>query len=266
MEDSYTVPEVDFCPLCTPRPHVSLDEVNALSLNCFLMMQWWNAFWIVHLLTQSRKNEKKKWYELFMRKKLTKAEIKAFLGALILLGIHKVRNHRKAWSIRHSILADFKISWHVNGLDVFYMWLCQKKRVLMETAWESFDHIWITSKPIVCHIISHSSIWALMNVWWRARLAHIWCNVCETRPWNRASNCGWQQILLAIPSISMSTLERKYRSWPNLQSCGGSRAILVSGIWSIYWQLLELLDVGIRATGTPRTNHTGVPSSIVALK
>lgn len=48
---------------------------------------------------ESKKNERKKRYELFMRKKLTKDEIKAFLGALILLGIHKVRNHRKAWSV-----------------------------------------------------------------------------------------------------------------------------------------------------------------------
>ena len=43
-----------------------------------------------------KKNEKRKRYELFMRKKLMKAEIIAFLGALILLGIHSVRNHRKA--------------------------------------------------------------------------------------------------------------------------------------------------------------------------
>lgn len=34
--------------------------------------------------TESKKKEKKKRYELFMGKKLTKAEIKAFLGALIL--------------------------------------------------------------------------------------------------------------------------------------------------------------------------------------
>ena len=32
VEDSYNVPKVDFCPLCTPGPHVPLDEVNALSL------------------------------------------------------------------------------------------------------------------------------------------------------------------------------------------------------------------------------------------
>ena len=39
--------------------------------------------------TESKK-EKKKRYELFMGKKLTKAEIKAFLGALILWGYTKL--------------------------------------------------------------------------------------------------------------------------------------------------------------------------------
>ena len=33
-----------------------------------------------------------------MRQKLTVAELKAYLGALLLLGIHSVRNHQKAWS------------------------------------------------------------------------------------------------------------------------------------------------------------------------
>ena len=33
-----------------------------------------------------------------MRQKLTIIELKAYLGALLLLGIHNVRNHRKAWS------------------------------------------------------------------------------------------------------------------------------------------------------------------------
>ena len=44
-----------------------------------------------------KKNERGRGtYELFIRKK---AEIVAFLGALILLGVHSVRNHRKAWSV-----------------------------------------------------------------------------------------------------------------------------------------------------------------------
>lgn len=33
-----------------------------------------------------------------MKKKVGKSHLFAFIGALILLGIHRVRNHRKAWS------------------------------------------------------------------------------------------------------------------------------------------------------------------------
>ena len=92
MEDSYNVPEVDFCPLRTPGPHVPLDEVNALSpFELFFdnaMME--RILKCTLAYAESRKNEKKKRYELFMRKKLTKAEIKAFLGALILWGYTKL--------------------------------------------------------------------------------------------------------------------------------------------------------------------------------
>ena len=45
---------------------------------------------------ESRKEHKKNRYTLFMRKELTKKECKSFLGSLILLGIHGVRNYRKA--------------------------------------------------------------------------------------------------------------------------------------------------------------------------
>ena len=45
-----------------------------------------------------RREAKHKQYMLFMRRILVKAELMAFLGALILLGIHGVKNHRKAWS------------------------------------------------------------------------------------------------------------------------------------------------------------------------
>jgi len=46
-----------------------------------------------------KKGKKRKRYELLMRKRLTKDKNKAFLGALILLGIQHVRNHHKAWSV-----------------------------------------------------------------------------------------------------------------------------------------------------------------------
>lgn len=45
-----------------------------------------------------KKEEKCKRNHLFMRQKLTVTELKAYLGVLLLLGIHSVWNHRKAWS------------------------------------------------------------------------------------------------------------------------------------------------------------------------
>jgi len=48
---------------------------------------------------ESKKNEKAKRYQLFMRQKLTISELRAYIGALLLLGIHNVRNHCKAWSM-----------------------------------------------------------------------------------------------------------------------------------------------------------------------
>ena len=78
---------------------VPLSEVNALSLFVVYfdegamhrILQCTNAY------AEHKKEEKKK-YALFMKRKLTKDELKAFIGALLLLGIHGVRNHRKAWS------------------------------------------------------------------------------------------------------------------------------------------------------------------------
>ena len=45
----------------------------------------------------NREKEKKR-YALFKNKPFGAMEVKAFVGALILLGIHSVRNYHKAWS------------------------------------------------------------------------------------------------------------------------------------------------------------------------
>ena len=47
---------------------------------------------------ESKKDTKKGRYRLFMKKRIGISHLFAFIGALILLGIHGVRNHRKAWS------------------------------------------------------------------------------------------------------------------------------------------------------------------------
>ena len=88
--DSCHIPEVDFCPLRPVGPLVPLSEVNALSLfELFFdegvmdrILRCTNAY------AEHKKEEKKKRYALFMKRKLTKEELKAFIGALLLLGIH----------------------------------------------------------------------------------------------------------------------------------------------------------------------------------
>ena len=47
---------------------------------------------------EAKRETKKKRYKLFIKRNFDKVQLMAFIGALILLGIHNVRNHRKAWS------------------------------------------------------------------------------------------------------------------------------------------------------------------------
>ncbi len=49
---------------------------------------------------ESRKESKRKRYTLFMKRIVAKAELMAFLGSLILLGIHGVKSQQKAWSFQ----------------------------------------------------------------------------------------------------------------------------------------------------------------------
>ena len=44
VKDSYDMHAVKFCPLRVAGPHVPLSEVNALSLNCFLMIPYLRGF------------------------------------------------------------------------------------------------------------------------------------------------------------------------------------------------------------------------------
>ena len=100
-KDTSFIPGECFCPLREPGVYVPQDkEISALSLfELFFDDKSVNR--IVHSTlsyAESRKDEKKNRYTLFMRKPFTKEEVRAFLGCLILLGIHNVRNYRKAWS------------------------------------------------------------------------------------------------------------------------------------------------------------------------
>ena len=91
----------EFCPLRSPGPSLpELNEVSALSLfesffNDSILDQIVGS---TYAYAEAKKDSKKGRYKLFMKKNFDKKQLMAFFGALILLGIHNVRNHRKAWS------------------------------------------------------------------------------------------------------------------------------------------------------------------------
>ena len=90
----------DFCPHCEPGPHIpsdASDDVCALSLFELFFDDW--AMKRIRSCTLAYAESKKlKQYNIFTRRSLTKEELMAFIGALVLLGINRVRNHRKTWS------------------------------------------------------------------------------------------------------------------------------------------------------------------------
>lgn len=92
---------LEFCPLCDPGPYLpSKTDVSALSLlELYFDNTAMNRIQRCTLAyAEDQKMSKPKQYKLFKRRPITVPELKAFLGALLLLGIHGIRNHRKAWS------------------------------------------------------------------------------------------------------------------------------------------------------------------------
>jgi len=94
-------PPEEFCPLRDPGPYLPADcDISALSL----LEQLFDTAVIDRLMkctlvyAEFRKISKPKRCALFMKRQFSKEELMAFLGALILLGIRSVRNHRKVWS------------------------------------------------------------------------------------------------------------------------------------------------------------------------
>ena len=75
VKDYGNLPESEFCPLRAPGPHVPLTEVSALSV----FELFFDDIMMDRTLTstlayaESKKNEKRKRYDLFMRKKIDKS-------------------------------------------------------------------------------------------------------------------------------------------------------------------------------------------------
>ena len=109
MPDSTYKPPEEFCPLPDPGPNLPENcDISALSL----FEQFFDEHVINRIIKSTlsyaefRKQAKPKRYTLFKKRPFSKEELMAFLGALILLGIHSVRNHRKAWESLKSTVAN----------------------------------------------------------------------------------------------------------------------------------------------------------------
>ena len=85
----------DFFPLQQPGPHVPESEISAIPL----FELFFNDDALERIVrcsleyAESKKDSKRKRYNIFIKKWLNREELMAFIGALILLGIHHVRNH-----------------------------------------------------------------------------------------------------------------------------------------------------------------------------
>ena len=92
IKDTQFEQSEEFCPLREPGPHIpSGCDVNAL----FLFELFFNVSIIARIVhatlsyAEAKKESKKGWYKLFM-KKFDRVHLMAFIGVLILLGIHHV--------------------------------------------------------------------------------------------------------------------------------------------------------------------------------
>ena len=101
IQDTGFIEPPEFRPTRTPGPHVAgKGDVSALGL----FEEFFDDVAIDRVMqstlsyAEQNKERKKGRYNLFKRKPLTRGVLMAFLGVLILLGIHGVRNYRKAWS------------------------------------------------------------------------------------------------------------------------------------------------------------------------
>ena len=216
-----------------------------------------------------------------MRKKLTKDEIKAFLCALILLGIHKVRNHRKAWSVskaQHlSRLQDLMTCQRFELIGCFLHVVTPEEEEVangdrLRKLRPYLDHLKTNCltyyQPLQCLSVDECMV--------KSKSRSHMVQYMQNKP------VKWGFKLWVLADTSGYTIDfNVYTGKEQSTDHGLTFKVVVDLIEPFWFQgyevytdnyysspslFKELLDVGIRATGTLRTNRTGVPSSIVSLK
>ena len=283
--DSQHIPEVDFCPLRPVGPHVPLSEVNALAL-FELFFDEGAMDRILRCTTayaEHKKEEKKKRYALFMKRKLTKEELKAFIGALLLLGIHGVRNHRKAWSTSK---AQHLTRLHdLMTCQRFELIGCFLHVVTPEEEEQMGEDRLRKLRPFVEIIKANCSNYyqPLQQLSVDERMVKSKCR-SHMIQYMKDKPTKWGFKVWVIADISGYTCDFNIYtgkgSTPSSEQ-GLSFDVVMELVAPFEFQGYELftdnfysspslfdalLEVGIRATGTLRTNRTGVPESVVQVK
>ena len=277
------MPPFEFCPLRDPGPHVPISEVNAISL----FELFFDDAAVERIVSctlayaEHKKNEKKRRYDLFRRRKLEKAEIMALLGTLILLGIHKVRNHRKAWShakAQHLVkLKDLMTCQRFEILGCFLHIVTpleeevvtgdrlRKVRPLMEhlkanclNYYQPLQHLSVDERMVKskarCHMVQYVrnkpvkwgfKLWVVADTTGYTVDFNIYTGKDDNTEQGLTFNVV-MELLEPFVFQGYEVFTDNYYSSPTLFDA--------------------LLNIGICATGTLRTNRIGVPASVVALK
>ena len=275
----------EFCPLRDQGPHLPEGmEVSALSLfELFfdnVVMERIRTCTLAY--AESKKSEKKKRYDLFAKQLLTKAVLMAFIGALILLGIHRVRNHRKAWSSsraqvivrlsdlltcqRFELLGSFlhvvspeeEVANASNRLRKLLPLLNHVKDKCLEY-YQPLQHLSVDERMVKsksrCHMIQYMKD---KPTKWGFKLWVVADTSGYTVDFNiytgKAEECSEYGL---THDVVMKLVE---------PFCFQGYQVFVDNYYSSPTLFHHLLEVDIRATGTLRTYRRGVPDTVVQLK
>ena len=269
-----------FCPLRLPGPYLPrVNEVSALSLfklffNDSILDRIVRS---TYAYAEAKKDSKKSRYKLFMKKKFDKIQLMAFLGALILLGIHNVRNHRKAWSTSKAQviyrLRDLLTCQQFELIGAFLHVVTPTEE--LEASCKPLRKL----QPLIDHI-KYQNVELYqprkeLSVDERMVKSKARCHFIQYMR-NKPVKWGFKLWILADmsgytmdfniytgKSVDRSDLGLSYDVVPY---CFQGYEVYVDNFYSSPTLFDSLLKLGITATGTFRTNRKEIPKDVIALK
>ena len=274
----------DFCPLRESGPHVPTGSWSALNLfKLFFDTSIMDRILrCTYAYAESKKDSKKGRYKLFMKKRVGISHLFAFIGALILLGIHGVRNHRKAWST-----ARAQVLYRLRDLLT-----CQLFELI-----GTFIHVVTPAEedaasgnplrkiqPLVDHIKAKCFEFyqPRKEVCIDERMVKSKAR-CHFKQYMRNKPTKWGFKLWVLADMTGYTVDFDIYTGKSADKSdsGLSHDVVMRLVKPLAFQgyelyvdnfysspnlFVNLLDHGITATGTFRSNRRGLPPEVVALK